>query len=135
MPNLLKGRTFIRGKAQPGDTYSRGLNVSKNTVAYTDTAAKTLFTLPANADIVGITVDVITAFDDSGTDVLDIGTSGSANRYKNDLSVATTGQTATGWSNLGDVGSSGVIITATYAGQTGDATNGQASVTFLWYRD
>lgn len=101
------------------------------TVAYTDTTAKTLFVLPAKTLVVAVHVDVTTAFNDSGTDVLDVGKVGTGNHFRNDLDVSSAGQTLTGWSNLGDVGASAVGVTATYAGQNANASAGAARVTFV----
>jgi len=114
------------------ESASQAVFQSRATVSYTDTSAKTLFTIPAGADIIGIIVDVTTAFNDSGTDLLDIGTSSDGDYFKNDLDVSSVGQTMTGWSHLGDVGSSDITVTATYTGQNGDASAGQATVIFLW---
>jgi hypothetical protein len=135
MPNVLSGRTYIKGTVSPGEQYSYGVNVSRNTFAYTDTTDKTLFVIPANANICGITLNVQTAFDDSGTNVVDIGKSGTTNHFVNDLSVTAAGQTVTGWSNLGDVGTSDITVVAKYVGQTADATNGQAELFMFWYKD
>lgn len=134
MPNVLAGRTYVKGKAEvtPG---AYMVNVSRNTFAYTDTTDKTMFVIPANSNICGITLNVQTAFDDSGTDVVDIGKSGTTNHFRNDLTVTATGQTVTGWSNLGDVGASDITVVAKYVGQTGDATNGQAELFMFWYKD
>lgn len=117
-------RAFLR---EPDGGVVRALT---NTVTFANTTAKTLFTLPANAIVVGITVDVTTAFNSSGTDLLDVGKSGTANHFRDDLNVAAAGQTTTGWSNLGSVGSSPVIVTATYAQSVADAAAGAARVTF-----
>ena len=135
MPRKYKGREWKTGVVSPGPTSSYNLNVSVNTVAYTNTTDKTMFTIPANANIAAIQVDVNTAFNDSGTDVLDVGKSGTTTHFRNDLSVTATGQTITGWSNLGDVGTSDISVVALYAGQTGDATAGQATLYMFWYTD
>jgi hypothetical protein len=128
-------RLSLVGAANIGettDTYSQVVFQSRNTVAYTDTAAKNLFQIPANADIVGITVNVTTAFDDTGTDLLDIGKTGTGNFFKNDLDVSSAGQTVTGWSNFGDVGASAITVTATYIPQTPNAAAGAATIIFFW---
>lgn len=115
-----------------GDDDEGGVLVAfTNTVAYTDTAAKNLFVLPSKAKIVSIHVDVTTAFNSSGTDLLDLGKTGTANHFKNDLDVSSAAQTVTGWSNLGDVGSSDVQVIATYAQSVADASAGAARVTFV----
>jgi len=134
MPNVLAGRTYVKGKVE-AQQEAHMVNVSHNTFAYTDTTDKTLFTIPANSNVCGITLNVQTAFDDSGTDVVDIGKSGTTNHFVNDLTVTASGQTVTGWSNLGDVGTSDITVVAKYVGQTGDATNGQAELFMFWYQD
>lgn len=120
----------VRDLLDGGAGQVQGVFALTNTVAYTDTTAKDLFVLPADSVILGVFVDVTTAFNDSTTDVLDLGhTTGS--EYKNDLDVSSAGQTVTGWSALGDVGTSSVTVTGTYTGGTGDPTAGEATVTFL----
>ena len=102
------------------------------TIAYTDTAAKTLFVLPADAILIDIHVDVTTLFNDSGTDQLSIGKTGSNSFYKSALDVSTTAQTTTGWSNLGPQGTSALSVVAIYAGQNSNASAGAARVTFRY---
>lgn len=123
----------INGSIVPATaTTAQQVYQSRGTVAYTDTSAKDLFTIPANADVVGITVNVTTVFNDSGTDVLDVGKTGTGNHFRNDLDVSAGGQTVTGWSNLGDVGGSAVTVTATYTGQNANSSAGAATVIFFW---
>lgn len=100
------------------------------TVTYTDTTEKTLFELPEGAVILDIIVDVVTAFDDGTSNVLDIGDGTTANHYVNDLDVSATGQTVTGWSNLGAV--TNLPVTATYVSGGGTETAGEATVTVLY---
>jgi hypothetical protein len=50
--------------------------------------------LPANAIVTGGFATVNTVANGTGTDVLDIGDSGTANRYKNDVDLETLGLTA-----------------------------------------
>lgn len=103
-------------------------------VAYTDTTAKTLFTLPAGAVIVGWLVNVSTAFNSSGTDLLDIGNSGTANAYANDLNVASAGQINTGFvvSALFTELTEEVTVTATFVQSVADATTGAATIAVLY---
>src|SRR5262245_41996606 len=56
----------ISGNIAPIST-AGALYASTATVAYTDTSAKDLFTLPANAVVKQILVNVTTVFNDSGT--------------------------------------------------------------------
>jgi hypothetical protein len=116
------------------DAYSQVVFQSRNTVAYTDATAKNLFKIPANADIIGITLNVTTLFNDSGTDLLSIGKTGTANFYRSAFDVSSAGQTVTGWSALGDVGASDVQVTATYTGQNGNSSGGAATIIFFWTR-
>jgi len=93
-----------------------------------------LFTLPEGAVIVGWLVNVATAFNDTGTDGLDLGAGTTANRFANDLNVASTGQTVTGFDpdELFDALDAPTTIHATYvgenAGDTGTASAGAATV-------
>ncbi len=140
MPLKVRGRHYLVGQGLQdntvtagGDSNSHVLNISRNTVAYTDTTDKELFIIPASAVVVGITVDVTTAFNDSGTDLLDLGKSGTTTHFVDDLSVTATGQTVTGWSNFGTIGASAVTAVGLYAGQNADSTEGEASVTMFWF--
>lgn len=113
--------------AGPGDP--QALFAQTNTVAHTDTTAKTLFDLPADAVIVDIVLNVTTAFNDGTTDNLDVGHS-TTNGFYGTQAVGTAGQRLTGWTNLGPVGTDRTV-TATYSGG-GTATAGQATVTVLY---
>lgn len=103
----------------------------QGTVAYTDTTAKTLGTLPAGARILDIIVDVETAFNSSGTDLLDLGKTGTANHYINDLDIAATGRKAPTLTNLGK-STTPITVIATYVQSVADATTGSATVTILY---
>lgn len=110
------------------------LALMHNTVAYTDTTAKTLFTLPAGAVPVAVLVNVTAAFDDTGTDLLDIGITGDANYFADNLNVASAGQLVTGMDTAALYTQLAVptAVTATYTGQNGDAAAGTA-VIGVWY--
>jgi hypothetical protein len=68
----------------------------RNTLAYTNTTAKALFTIPAGAYIVQWVLNVTTAFDSDGTDLVDIGITGTAEKFAADVDVAATGLKTTG---------------------------------------
>ncbi len=93
-----------------------------------------LFTLPEGAVIVGWLVNVTTAFNDTGTDVLDLGDGTTANRFANDLNVASAGQIVTGFDpdELFDALDAPTTIHATYVGENaggvGAASAGAATV-------
>lgn len=114
------------------DAVDGSVHFSRGFVLHTDTAAKSLFTLPANAFLLDLVVFVETAFNDSGTDLLDIGKLGTGNHYVNDLSVVAAGKGAPTITNLGDVGANGVTVVGTYIGQNSNASAGKAWVTALW---
>lgn len=111
---------------------AQGVFVKKATLNYTDTAAKNLFTLPKNAMVLFFLVDVDTGFNDSGTDLLDLGKTGTATYFADDINVATAGQVMVQQTNLGDIGSAVIQVTGTYAGQNSNATAGQATVTCVF---
>lgn len=107
------------------------------TVAHTDTTAKNLFILPANSQIVDILIDVTTAFTDTGTDLLDIGITGTAAKYWNDAVVSALGRVAyssgtPALSEWATVGTSDVQVTATFIGQNANADAGAARITILY---
>ena len=112
------------------------LSAITTTVAYTDSSAVTIGTIPANAQIVDINIDVTTAFNAAGTDTMTIGKTGSAAAFVASTSVASAGRASvatTGvYSAWADTGSSDITATATFA-QTGTAaTAGAARVTIVY---
>lgn len=128
---LTQGRAVVGNLA----TTSGGVMIQaqRQAVTWTDTTAVTLFTLPADAVPIDIKVDVPTGFTDSGTDLLDIGITGTGNYFVNDLDIAATGRKAPTLTNLGvSVGSSPVDVTATYIPQNSNAAAGRAIVTVLY---
>lgn len=112
------------------------LSAVTGTVAYSNGSAVTIGTIPANAQIVNINIDVTTAFDAGSTNTMTVGKSGSAAAFVASTSVGSAGRASvatTGvYSAWADVGSSEVPVTATY-GQTGTAaTAGAARVTIVY---
>jgi hypothetical protein len=69
----------------------------------------------------------VTGFDDSGTDLLDVGTSADLDRYQNNLAI-----NGTGWANitgnLPDKISTAVQIQMQYDGQNNNAAAGMAEI-------
>jgi len=112
------------------------LSAVTNTIAYTDSSAVTIGTIPANAQIVNINIDVTTAFNAASTNTITVGKSGSAAAFVASTSIGSAGRASvatTGvYSAWADVGSAEVPVTATYA-QTGTAaTAGAARVTIVY---
>jgi hypothetical protein len=112
------------------------LSAVTNTIAYTDSAAVTIGTVPAGAQIVSINIDVTTAFNAATTNTITVGKSGSAAAFVASTSIGSAGRASvatTGvYSAWADVGSADVPVTATYS-QTGTAaTAGAARVTIVY---
>ena len=116
--------TFVAGRSTV--TYS-------NTVARTDTAAKTLFVLPADAHIVRIAYYSPTASNAATTATLSIGKTGTNTHYVNaaDVKTAATGagQVQPNAANMGT--QSGAITVVGIYAETGTAstTGGPWTVT------
>ena len=60
-------------------------------VLYTDIVEKALFLLPHGAVVLDVQVDVTTAFNDSGTDLLEVGVVGDPDAILNDLDLSFAG--------------------------------------------
>lgn len=106
------------------------------TFSYTDTTV-TIGTIPANSQIVDINIDVTTAFDAGGTDLVTVGKTGSAAAYVTSTSVATAGRASvatTGvYSAWANVGSNDVdYATITYAYTSTAPTAGAGRVTIVY---
>jgi len=113
------------------------LSAVTNTVAYSDSGAVTIGTIPANAQIVDINIDVTTAFNAGTTNTVTVGKSGSAAAFVASTSVGSAGRASvasTGvYSAWADVGAAEVPVTATYA-QTGTAATAGAMRVTVVYR-
>ena len=109
--------------------------------AYTTegTATDTNVVIPANSQIVSIDVDVETAFNDSGADILEVGSSADTDLYVNDVSIAAVGPAALGTAGLcanwKDIGTSDIRIGYIYNGANNDASAGAATVTINYLQN
>lgn len=98
-----------------------------------------LFTLPEGAVIVGWLVNVTTAFNDAGTDLLDIGDGTTANKYANDLDLSSVGQIVTGFDpdEMYAALAAPVTFYGTYVGQnpppSGDTATAGAATVAVFY--
>jgi len=111
--------------------------VSVYNIVYTQTASITIFTLPANADIIDVVVIVQTDFDGSGSDLLNVGTAGTSDLYVDDLDISSAvvkrmGDATMPYAGVGDVGGTAVAIKAIYADANGDASTGAATIYVYW---
>lgn len=95
--------------------------------------------IPAYSTVVGGGVHVVTAFNDSGTDVLDVGFRGAVasddpDGYSTDLALDGVGYIVldelAATTNI--LSTQDCIVTATYAGQNGNATAGEAYLTIMY---
>jgi len=103
------------------------------TLTYLDnTKTIELFTLPASARILRFMVDVETAFDDTGTDLLDIGKIGLPEFFAADINVAVATQIIVEQYELGSIGERLITVTAVYAGQNSNATAGKAHISCIY---
>jgi hypothetical protein len=113
------------------------LSAVTNTIAYTNSAAVTIGTVPAGAQIVSINIDVTTAFNAATTNTITVGKSGSAAAFVASTSIGSAGRASvatTGvYSAWADVGSADVPVTATYS-QTGTAASAGAARVTIVYR-
>jgi len=112
------------------------LSAVTSTIAFSDSSAVAIGTIPANAQIVDINIDVTTAFNGGSSNTLTVGKAGSAAAFVAATSVGSAGRASvatTGvYSAWADVGNAEVPVTATFA-QTGTpATAGAARVTVVY---
>ena len=103
------------------------------------TATDTNVVIPANSQIVRIDVNVETAFNDSGNDLLEVGSSADTDLYVNDVSIAAIGKIALGTAalcaNWKDIGTSDIKIGYIYNGANNDASAGAATVTISYLQN
>lgn len=107
------------------------VHVLRKRITYlNDGTAITVGKLPIGAVVVGGGAQVITAFNDSGNDYIDIGTSDDADAFATDLDVSTVGfkemdelATHNDYSDTAEV-----TVTATYDGSNSDMTAGVADI-------
>jgi hypothetical protein len=113
------------------------LSAITTTIAYTDTAAVIIGTIPARSQIVDINIDVTTAFDAAGTDTVTVGKTGSAAAFVTATSVAAAGRASvattgvySAWANVGTSDVDYATVTFTQTGTA--ATAGAARVTIVY---
>jgi hypothetical protein len=112
------------------------LSAITTTIAFSNTAAVSIGTLPANAQIVDIYIDTTTAFNAATTNTVTVGKTGTANAFVTATSVTSLGRASvatTGtYSAWADTGSAELDATVTFS-QTGTAaTTGAARVTIVF---
>ena len=112
------------------------LSAITTTFDYTSTTV-TIGTIPAGAQIVDINIDVTTAFDAAGTDLVTVGKTGSAAAYVAATSVAAAGRASvattgvySAWANVGTTDVD--YATLTYAYTSTAPTAGAGRVTIVY---
>ena len=102
-------------------------------------ATDTTVVIPANSQNESIEVNVETAFNDSGTDILEVGSSADTDLYVNDVSIAAVGKIAMGTAalcaNWKDIGTSDIRVGYIYNGANNDASAGAATVTISYLQN
>jgi hypothetical protein len=109
------------------------INAIQKEITYSDTTAAEIGKIPAGAYVYDIKVLVTTAFNNGGTDLLDIGTKADDDYFQANLDVSSTGSKTI---TLGAYALYGTVIdtdaqttvTATYAGSATAATAGACKV-------
>lgn len=111
------------------------LLIASNTLIRTNTTAKALFTIPAGAVIVSWILNVTTAFNSDGTDLVNIGISGTANKFVSALDVSTTGLLSVGVdaSQIGSVQSTAQAVTGIYAAGGSAPSTGAMTIICQYY--
>ena len=109
------------------------------TFATEGAATDTNVVIPANSQIVSVDVNVETAFNDSGADILEVGSSADTDLYVNDTVISAVGSIAMGaaalCANWKDIGTSDVRIGFIYNGANNDASAGAATVTINYLQN
>jgi hypothetical protein len=104
--------------------------------AYNDTGIGTgevLFTIPYTAEIVGFTLNVTTAFDGTGDNTLDFGTTGALTTFGADFDASVLGQVSTGFvpAQLFTPMTEDIPFTVTYLGTSPAAGAGTIAVFYI----
>tara|TARA_R110000751_G_scaffold276535_1_gene377414 strand:+ start:26 stop:490 length:465 start_codon:yes stop_codon:yes gene_type:complete len=103
------------------------------------TATDTAVVIPANSQIVSVDVNVETAFNDSGSDILEVGSSADTDLYVNDTDISAIGSIAMGTAalcaNWKDIGTTDIVVGYIYNGANNDASAGAATVTINYLQN
>ena len=103
------------------------------------TATDTTVVIPANSQIVSVDVNVETAFNDTGSDLLEVGSSADTDLYVNDTVISAIGSIAMGTAalcaNWKDIGTTDIVVGYIYNGANNDASAGAATVTISYLQN
>lgn len=117
--------------------YKNMINVMRKSFTYLNRGtAVTVGTLPAGAIVIGGGVQIITTFNGSGTDLLDIGTTADADEFASALAISATAPVWVAADELATNNSysatSDLYVTCTYTDQNSDATAGEAEIVIYY---
>ena len=109
------------------------------TYATEGSATDTTVVIPANSQIVSVDVNVETAFNDTGADILEVGSSADTDLYVNDTDISAAGSIAMGTAalcaNWKDIGTTDIVVGYIYNGANNDASAGAATVTINYLQN
>ncbi len=126
MAKVYAGYTLDAASGLPANSEVVALRA---TVAYTDTVAKALFTIPAGAYIVEWVINVTTAFNSDGTDQVNLGITGTAAKFASALDVSTTGlKTGVVLTQIGALQASAQPVLGIYAPGGSAASTGAMTI-------
>ena len=92
--------------------------------------------IPANSQIVDVILNVTTVSNDSGTAVVDVGTSADANAFLSAINVKALGTThGVLDTEATDVGTTDLQVLADFTAGTGDGSTGAATITVLYVQN
>ena len=117
--------------------YKNMINVMRKRITYLNAGtAVVIGTMPAGAIVVGGGVQLVTTFNDSGTDLLDIGSTADADEFASALVISAT---APVWIEADELATNNsysdtaeITVTATYTGQNGDPSAGVADIVIYY---
>lgn len=129
MPSSLNNTTPAR------EVGYRVPQIIRKRITYLNTSAVTVGVMPPGSVVIGGGVQVVTAFNDSGTDVIDVGTSSDGDAFGTLIDVS-SGPLYKALDELATTNdyddSNEVTVTATYTGQNSNATAGVADVIVMY---
>jgi hypothetical protein len=111
------------------------VRVKQGKLSYKDTAQRSLFQLPPAARILDFYIDVTEAFDDTGTDQVDVGTKALATNFVTAADVSTQAWLSgalVAKTNLGQYANAPTEIFGRYTGSNANSAHGQATVYCLY---
>ena len=117
-----EGALIVDGHLEPA------MMMVMSTITFASEDADTIIQIPANAVVWDVQMEVRTSFNDSGTDLVDVGTTSASSFLISNEDVSCTGFLSLTPTNTPYRSSGGAYIIATYDGQNNDANTGVADV-------